>query len=235
MIVYVNFTKGGSNFLDSSVELVYVARLLIASFCGLLIGTERQTRMKGAGMKTHMMVALGSALMMLVSKYGFFDAIMVESASVDVSRVAASIAGGIGFLGAGVIFVKRGSVVGLTTAAGLWATTGVGMAIGSGMYIIGIMSTVLMVLSQLLLHYIERTKSVVLASVQLTVNDDPAAIPAIQDWLSTQSVRIKEVHTGMEDEHLMGISIAVVLPHGYDKGNFLRMQSDIPYIESIEV
>lgn len=89
--------------------------------------------MKGAGPRTHMMVSLGAALMTLVSSYGFLPIVGAAGVSVDVSRVAASIAAGIGFLGAGVIFfVHRGGVVGLTTAAGLWTTTGVGMVIGCG-------------------------------------------------------------------------------------------------------
>lgn len=79
-----------------------------------LIVAERQTRMKGAGSRTHMMVSLGAALMTLVSSYGFLPIVGAAGVSVDVSRVAASIAAGIGFLGAGVIFVHRGGVVGLT-------------------------------------------------------------------------------------------------------------------------
>lgn len=217
------------------MEMIYVLRLVVASFCGLLIGSERQTRMKGAGMKTHMMVALGSALMMLVSKYGFFDAIVVESASVDVSRVAASIAGGIGFLGAGVIFVRRGSVVGLTTAAGLWATTGVGMAIGSGMYVIGVVSTALMVLSQLLLHYIDRTKRVVLTELRVELNGESDSIRAVQQWLGTQRIRIQEIHTDQREESGLTLTFSVALPNNYDKGNFLRLQGEVPGVESVEI
>ena len=124
--------------MPENIQTICLVRLIVSAVCGLLIGVERQTRMKGAGLRTHMMVSLGAALMTLVSSYGFLPTVGVESASVDVSRVAASIAAGIGFLGAGVIFVHRGNVVGLTTAAGLWTTTGVGMAIGCGMYVPGI-------------------------------------------------------------------------------------------------
>ena len=92
------------------------------------------------------MVSLGAALMTLVSSYGFLPIVGAAGVSVDVSRVAASIAAGIGFLGAGVIFVHRGGAVGLTTAAGLWTTTGVGMAIGCGMYAPGITATALMLI-----------------------------------------------------------------------------------------
>ena len=83
-----------------------------------LIGVERQTRMKGAGSRTHMMVSLGAALMTLVSSYGFLPIVGAAGVSVDASRVAASIAAGIGFLGAGVIFVHRSGAVGLTDGKG---------------------------------------------------------------------------------------------------------------------
>ena len=91
-----------------------------------------------------MIVSLGAALMTLVSSYGFLPIVGAAGVLVEVSRVAASIAAGISFLGAGVIFVHRGGVIGLTTAAGLWTTTGVGMAIGCGMYAPGITASTLM-------------------------------------------------------------------------------------------
>ena len=98
--------------------MICLVRLIVAAVCGLLIGVERQTRMKGAGPRIHMMVSLGAALMTLVSSYGFLPIVGAAGVSVDVSRVAASIAAGIGFLGAGVIFVHRGGVVGLTDGKG---------------------------------------------------------------------------------------------------------------------
>ena len=96
--------------------MICLVRLIVAAVCGLLIGVERQTRMKGAGPRTHMMVSLGAALMTLVSSYGFLPIVGAAGVSVDVSRVAASIAAGI--LGAGVIYVHRGGVVGLTDGKG---------------------------------------------------------------------------------------------------------------------
>ena len=204
--------------LQWEMELVCIVRLLVASACGLMIGIERQSRMKGAGMKTHMMVALGSALMMLVSKYGFFDVIPVEGASVDVSRVAASIAAGIGFLGAGVIFVRRGSVVGLTTAAGLWTTTGVGMAVGSGLYLLGLVTTALMLVSQVVLRYIERRESV--RVTELCVQDG-------------QQIEVKEVHTEQKKDGTLWMTMVVVLPRRYDRSAFLRLPGEVQGILSV--
>lgn len=219
--------------LQWEMELVCIVRLLVASACGLMIGIERQSRMKGAGMKTHMMVALGSALMMLVSKYGFFDVIPVEGASVDVSRVAASIAAGIGFLGAGVIFVRRGSVVGLTTAAGLWTTTGVGMAVGSGLYLLGLVTTALMLVSQVVLRYIERRESVRVIELCVQLTDSGESAPALRSWLLAEQIEVKEVHTEQKKDGTLWMTMVVVLPRRYDRSAFLRLPGEVQGILSV--
>ena len=130
----------------------YIVQMLVACLCGALIGLERSRRQKDAGIRTHMIVALGSALIMVVSKYGFFDLLQYEGLRADASRIASNVVTGVGFLGAGVIFVRDVSIKGLTTAAGIWATAGVGLAIGAGMYPLGIAASLLMVVSQLILH-----------------------------------------------------------------------------------
>ena len=126
--------------------------ILLAALCGLALGIERKNRLKEAGMRTHLIVALGSALIMVVSKYGFFDLVGYSHLSVDASRVAAQIVSGIGFLGAGMIFMRNQSITGLTTAAGIWATAGIGMAMGAGLYAVGGFCTLLVLLTQLLLR-----------------------------------------------------------------------------------
>ncbi|MDD4690380.1 MAG: MgtC/SapB family protein [Eubacteriales bacterium] len=132
---------------------MYILRIIIACFCGICIGYERKNRAKEAGVRTHCMVACGAALMMVVSKYAFADLSMLpEIAKVDVSRIASSIVSGVGFLGAGMIFVRRNTVSGLTTAAGIWVTAGIGMAIGGGLYIEGIATTIIVLLMQIFLH-----------------------------------------------------------------------------------
>ena len=106
-------------------ELRYLISILVAVVLGFAIGYERKLRFKEAGIRTHTIVCVGSALIMVVSKYGFGD-----SAEADAARVAAQIVSGIGFLGAGIIVYRRHEIHGLTTAAGVWATAGVGMAAG---------------------------------------------------------------------------------------------------------
>ena len=117
--------------LPLMTQAEYILRIILAGICGMIIGLERKNRSKEAGIRTHFVVACGAALMMVVSKYAFFDIIckgIYEGVEVrlDPSRIASTIASGIGFLGAGMIFVHKNTITGLTTAAGIWATSGVG-------------------------------------------------------------------------------------------------------------
>ena len=111
-------------------------RLVLAGVLGGLIGAEREYRGKVAGTRTHLLVALGSALMLLVSQHGF-------GGQGDPGRVAAQIVSGIGFIGAGAIMVDRQSIHGLTTAAGIWVSAGIGMAAAAGLYALAVATTVL--------------------------------------------------------------------------------------------
>lgn len=132
---------------------IYLLQLFLAGLCGFIIGGERQSKMKTAGVRTHVMVAIASALMMIISKYGFLDVVRIDGMSCDPSRVAAGIITGIGILGGGLIFIsKQGSVSGITTATGIWVTVGIGMAMGAGMYMLGFEATVLVLVAQLLLN-----------------------------------------------------------------------------------
>ncbi len=113
--------------------LVQFGELGLAFGLSALIGLERELRQKSAGLRTHMVVGTGAALIMLVSKYGFTDVLVRGLIVADPSRVAAQIVSGIGFLGAGLIIVRRDAVHGLTTAATIWLTAGIGMACGAGL------------------------------------------------------------------------------------------------------
>lgn len=136
--------------LGQTLEMM--ARIVAACLCGGIIGLERSKRLKEAGIRTHIIVCCAAALFMLVSKYGFLDAMQEKSA--DPARVAAQVVSGISFLCAGVIVRNGVNIRGLTTAAGLWLTAAVGLSIGAGMYAIGFFSTVLIVAFQGLLHHV---------------------------------------------------------------------------------
>ncbi len=140
------------------MHMEWFMRLLLATICGGLIGRERKVQHKDAGSRTHAFLALGSAVLMIVSIHGFPD-----TSRYDAARVAAQVVSGVGFLGAGVIFEKKGNVSGLTTAAGMWLTAAVGLCFGAGMYDIGIFTTVVLLGIQVVSHsklykkYIERS------------------------------------------------------------------------------
>ncbi|WP_213991864.1 MgtC/SapB family protein [Sodalis sp. dw_96] len=121
-------------------------RIALAGALGALIGVERQLRAKEAGLRTHILVCIGSTMFMIVSKYGFGDILAEHNIALDPSRISAQVVSGIGFLGAGTIMLNKQFVRGLTTAAGLWVTAAIGLIVGSGMYAIGIFGTIMTLL-----------------------------------------------------------------------------------------
>ena len=126
------------------MEWNFVWRLCVAGLCGTIIGLDREYRVKDAGFRTHFLVALGSALMMVVSQYGFGELLASHGdLRFDPGRIAAQVVSGIGFIGAGTIILHRQLVRGLTTAASLWATAGIGLAAGAHMYVLAGAATVL--------------------------------------------------------------------------------------------
>lgn len=126
-----------------SVNSDFIIRIGVAGLLGAMIGIEREIRSKEAGLKTHFLVAVGSALIMVVSKYAFSDIMNEEHMALDPSRIAVQVVSGVG---AGTIIIQKQAVKGLTTAAGLWATAGIGLAIGAGMYVVGIGATILVLI-----------------------------------------------------------------------------------------
>lgn len=120
-----------------------VIELVVAFGLTALIGLERETRGKSAGLRTQTIVGVSAALILLVSKYGFGDVVSAGAVILDPSRVAAQIVSGIGFLGAGIIITRRGAVVGLTTAAAIWESAAIGMAAAAGLLLLAVVVTVM--------------------------------------------------------------------------------------------
>ncbi len=131
-------------FDNWKLELILLANVGLSAVLGFIIGFERKIRSKDAGIRTHAILCVGSALLTCLSKYGFGNG--------DPGRIAAQIVTGVGFLGAGLIVFRKYSVHGLTTAAGIWATSGVGVACGAGMYIVAVGAALIMILVQVVLH-----------------------------------------------------------------------------------
>ena len=129
--------------MENTMIWDFVWRLVLAALFGTIIGLDRESREKEAGFRTHFLVSLGSALMMIVSQYGFSEILTHDGVSLDPSRIAAQVVSGIGFIGAGTIIFNHQIVRGLTTAASLWATAGIGLTAGAGMSWLALAATIL--------------------------------------------------------------------------------------------
>lgn len=188
-------------------------RIIISVFCGYFIGHERTNQGKHAGVRTHSIVAVASCLMMIVSQYGFenfFNTAMYPGVEMrlDPSRVAAQIVSGIGFLGAGMIYVHKNTVTGLTTAAGIWATAGIGMAVGGGMYFIGITSTAVIVLVQLLMHKNSKLFHFQLEdTLQFVVEDKRENISYLLELLEEYEITVSKISYDRVEGNLLKVTI----------------------------
>lgn len=225
--------------LTSLTNLEYIIRIVVAGFCGILVGYERRNRMKEAGVRTHFIVALGSALIMVVSKYGFQDLAGWQNISLDPSRVAAQIVSGIGFLGAGMIVMQGKTVKGLTTAAGIWATAGVGMAIGSGLYIIGLSSSIIIVIAQTILHKNSTwLKSPKTEDLYLKIDNNENAVKYIQKIFKQENVTIIDFKANREDENedeYICLEISAKFPASYDVFELVNVIQKQNFIKCIEM
>lgn len=197
-------------FLQATIgQWELLVRLLIACVCGCIIGVERSFRQKEAGIRTHVILALGAALMMIVSKYGFFD-LVAQNIDADGSRIASNIVTGISFLGAGVIFVRGGSIKGLTTAAGIWATAGIGMALGAGMYTIGIACTLGMIIIQLLLHkFMPFSENMETNIITIKINEGSQALEDITNELTKAGIRVTGIRFKKQDNGITKAELTV--------------------------
>lgn len=128
----------------SNIDIIL--RLTLAVVLGSLIGIERERLAWAAGLRTHMLVCVGSTLIMIVSAFGFADVLGTQHVDLDPSRIAAQVVSGIGFLGAGTILLRHDAIRGLTTAASLWTVAAVGLAVGSGLYLAAASATMLILL-----------------------------------------------------------------------------------------
>lgn len=212
-------------------ELELIFRIALAGFCGALIGYERMNRLKEAGIKTHTVVALGSALIMVVSKYGFLDIYEVFGQLNDPSRIAAQIVTGVGFLGAGMILIKKQTVSGLTTAAIIWTTSGIGMSIGSGLYLIGVSSTLLLLCFQLLfhskfMHRIERSGEVILIEMSSESMDEVFEMFKTYKVI-VSSFKVNKIENG-------NIEIELVINRAQNIPSLVKALLQLPKVKNVE-
>lgn len=178
--------------------LEMLIRLIAAAVLGGIVGIERSKRFKDAGVRTHSMVGCASALLMMISKYGFLDLINQQGPhtwNTDPARIAAGIVTGVSFLGAGIIYRdhQQHSLKGLTTAAGVWCVAGIGMATGAGMYFLAVFATLFIVLLQFIMHRFPIGNDKYSgARLEIVLDDDPSAVDRL-------SVLLKKWDMVMED------------------------------------
>ncbi len=233
---------GGEGWL----QLGELGLALLLSAC---IGFERELRQKNAGLRTHALVGLGAALFMLVSKYGFSDVIETQRIVLDPSRMAAQIVSGIGFLGAGLIFVRRDSVRGLTTAASVWVTAAIGCAAGAGLPILAVAATgaylvVVAVVFPAATRRLPRSATAV-SSLQIRYLDGRGVLRRLLQVTTSQGFTIDELsadtaarHGGGQPETLDGAPLVLVTlqVHGRQPVNDLAATlSDIQDVRGVVV
>ena len=188
--------------LWGSTELDVFVKLLLAALAGGLIGFEREKHGRPAGLRTNLLVSLGSCVMMIVSeafyiKYGMHTA--DSTLRLDPGRVAAQIVTGVGFLGAGVILKEGASVRGLTTAASLWAVAGLGMAFGMGFYSLGAISTVLMLISLNLLKKLDpKIKKDRFLTLTVTATNREGLLEELQGLFSAKKLVITDISSHVD-------------------------------------
>lgn len=205
--------------------LEFALRLLVACICGAFIGFERSRRLKEAGVRTHVIVACASALFIIVSKYGFTDltfadgTILNGTRGADPARIAAQVVSGISFLGAGVIFKNGNTVKGLTTAAGIWATAAIGLAIGAGMYAIGLFATVVVAAVQLLMHkFTVGADAYATTTLLFTVRDETDIYALLDGKLKEWGAQIVESSVSRTGKGLLEYTLTMRTLHsvGYE-------------------
>jgi putative Mg2+ transporter-C (MgtC) family protein len=208
-----------------------ILRLCLAALLGGFIGLERESHRRPAGLRTHILVCLGSALVMLISVYAF------SSPNRDPARLAAQVVSGIGFLGAGTIMREGSTIKGLTTAASLWVVSGIGLAAGSGFYLAAAFATGLVVV---ILGFMESLEPKLLTAtsmeLRITMDDRPGAVGRLGTLLGNLSVNISAVELEESQDKTQAIAILrLSLPPSLQRMQLLDQLSGLEGINKVQV
>lgn len=209
-------------FIDNTHILI---RLLVSMLLGGLIGWERERSSHAAGLRTHILVCVGSTLIMLLSVYGFSEFVNETNVRIDPARLATAVISGIGFLGAGTILFTGKAITGLTTAASLWVVAAIGLAIGAGFYFASITATVLVLLNLWVLNivelrYIRRSKA---HSITVEGISGVLTLERVSKFMYAENISIKKVtfikersgHTISSEILLTELRMNVEIHHEY--------------------
>ncbi|MBJ9237637.1 MULTISPECIES: MgtC/SapB family protein [Citrobacter] len=211
----------------------FLLRLILASLLGGVIGLERQIRAKEAGVRTHILIGIGSAMFMIVSKYGFYDVIEHSHIGLDPSRIAAQVVTGVGFLGAGNILVQKQTIRGLTTAADVWVTAAIGLVIGSGMYEVGIIGTIMALI--VLEFFRQLTYRFLNRHLQLRMRIAAGTAQVVLAWLTEQGYRIqlRSLANDTSDCHVLTANVEYT--EATSVNQILSSLKENPAIEEVSV
>ena len=217
---------GLSSYLPESTltlydNLEFLIRLLLSAGLGALVGLERSKRQKEAGVRTHCIIACTSALFMILSKYAFVDTAIGADGlrGADPARIAAQVVSGISFLGAGVIFKNGNSIRGLTTAAGMWGTAAIGMAVGAGMYWLGLIEAAILVAIQIILHrFPVGADALTTQEILVEMEDTPELQAQFDALLQSHNGQVVESSLGRDEGYLrMEITAKLEPPITHDE------------------
>ena len=241
MTQIIQFFQQAYGFITVHPLLVYLIRLLAATLCGAIIGFERTKRSKEAGIRTHCIIAVGAALIMIISKYGFAD--LVSSAGfelgtrgADPGRIAAQVVTGISFLGAGVIFKNGNTVKGLTTAAGIWSMAAVGMACGAGMYGVAFLVTAVILGVQLIMHWFNVGNDAYSNSeIRITMVDSPEIRAALKEKQKELGITVISSRVTACDNNTLNMILQVRLKNKIPFSEVVAFMDQHPEIKSLSV
>ena len=212
-------------------------RIILSAVCGAVIGLERERRYKNAGLRTHVIVAISAAILMVVSKYGFLYIASIPDVRLtsDGGRIAAGVIQSIGFLGAGVIFVRKESIIGLTTAAGLWATVGIGLCFGSGMYFLGISATLILVLVNILLRiHHQRISFQTIITISSNITKHGMSIDQFNKALVDAGAKLRDFSFNRSDNGIV-VKTNIVLSDKMTMIEHVQTLENLPFVDSFEV
>jgi putative Mg2+ transporter-C (MgtC) family protein len=212
-----------------------ILRLVIAALLGSLVGFERERLLWAAGLRTHMLVSVGSCLIMIVSAFGF-SSVLGPHVILDPSRVAAQVVTGVGFLGAGSIILRNEVVKGLTTAASLWAVAAVGLAVGGGLYLAAIATTVIVLVILAGIKPLEERYRAARGSLELQMQAQRGVMSVgfLEQTLGWRAARVKQLvvrpsELGDTDE----VTITFGALPAKDADELIRLLGDLPSIEAV--
>lgn len=233
-------------WLQEHKDIMMVVRLVLAAILGGIVGIERGSGDRPAGFRTHILVCVGSALFMLVSMYGFDELTPAEAlhegdlgARRDSARIAAQVVSGIGFLGAGTILHEGLTIRGLTTAASLWMVSAIGLAVGSGMFFLSIMATVITMVTLVTLHTWEKRFAATSRSdrrfVRITTSNRNDVIADITGYLTLNGIQVKSLNLKKnKDKNNLVIDLYLKLGKNMESSDYILGLQNIEGVMSVE-